>query len=284
MLLSDIHIRDPFILPFDGKYYLYGSRGGASINGQRGFDVYVSDDLKTWSAPKTIFAAHDGFWGTTDYWAPEVHYYGGAFYLFASFKSDTHCRGTAILRCDTPYGTFVPHSDGAITPPDWECLDGTLYVSQDGTPYMVFCHEWVQIQNGTVCAVELSRDLKKAIAEPFLLWSAGDAPWVCPPSGAADGNLVTDGPFLVRVDGELVSIWSSFDKNGYVEAVARSDNGEINGNWTIDAQTLCTDDSGHGMIFTDFGGQPYFVCHSPNCAPDERPILQPISWDLLKHG
>ena len=283
MQLSDIHIRDPFILPFDGKYYLYGSRGSTSIEGQRGFDVYVSDDLKNWSAPKTIFAVQDGFWGTTDFWAPEVHLYNGAFYLFASFKSDTHRRGTAILRCDTPDGTFLPHSDGAVTPADWECLDGTLYV-ENGTPYMIFCHEWVQIQNGTVCAVELSRDLKKAVSEPFLLWSAKDAPWVCAPGGVPDGNFVTDGPFLLRVNDELVSIWSSFDKNGYVEAIARSDNGEIDGNWTVDAQTLATDDSGHGMIFTDFGGQPYFVCHSPNRAPDERPILQPISWDLLKHG
>ena len=275
MLLSDIHIRDPFILPFGGKYYLYGSRGSTSADGQRGFDVYISDDLKNWSEPKPIFSLYDGFWGTRDCWAPEVHLYNGAFYLFASFKSDTHCRGTAIFRCDTPDGVFTPHSDGAITPADWECLDGTLYV-ENGTPYMVFCHEWVQIQNGTVCAVELSKDLKKAVSAPFLLWSAKDAPWVCEPGGVPAGNFVTDGPFLLRVGDELVSIWSSFDKNGYVEAVARSESGSIRGPWNVNLPTLATDDSGHGMIFTDFGGQTYFVCHSPNCSPDERPLLQPF--------
>ena len=37
---SDIHIRDPFILPDDGKYYMYASNG-------HGFMVYVSEDLET---------------------------------------------------------------------------------------------------------------------------------------------------------------------------------------------------------------------------------------------
>lgn len=42
------------------------------------------------------------------------------------------CRGTQILRADKPEGPFVPLSDGPVTPADWECLDGTLYVAADG--------------------------------------------------------------------------------------------------------------------------------------------------------
>ena len=60
-------------------------------------------------------------------------------------------------------------------------IDGTLYISKVGTPYMVFCHEWKQIHDGTVCAVELSPDLKKSVGEPRELFKASSAkPFVKP--------------------------------------------------------------------------------------------------------
>lgn len=57
---------------------------------------------------------------------------------------------------------FVPLSDGPVTPADWECLDGTLYVAADGTPYLVFCHEWLQVKDGEMCAMPLTPDLTAA--------------------------------------------------------------------------------------------------------------------------
>lgn len=270
MKLSDIHIRDPFILPHNGVYYLYGTRCNC-VNFKKGFDVYTSTDLETWSEPQSIFEAREGFWGTRDFWAPEVHFYNGEFYLFASFKSETACRGTAILICDTPDGEFKPHSDGSITPKDWECLDGTFYVDEAGTPYMVFCHEWLQVRDGTVCAVELTPDLSAPVGEPFLLWNAAAAPWV---KGIRDPDeYVTDGPFLLNLNGKLCSIWSSFDKDGYVEALATSEGG-IRGPWSVDHPAMLSGhDGGHGMIFTTFEGQKKFICHQPNQSPNERPAI-----------
>ncbi len=276
MKLNEIHIRDPFILPFDGKYYLYGSRG---FN-HTGFDVYTSSDLENWSESKTVFEYFDGFWGTKEFWAPEVHMYNGKFYMFAIFHNDECCRGTMILVSDTPDGTFRPITDAPVTPPDWECLDGTFYLDENNTPYMVFCHEWVQIKNGTVCAIKLSPDLKTAESDPSILWSAGDASWV--KSVMDEGNFVTDGPFIIRLEDELLSIWSSFSKEGYAEAIARSDNGKINGKWSIDDKLLFEKDGGHGMIFKGYDGEDYFIFHTPNTILDERPCIKKINLDNLK--
>lgn len=51
MKLTDINIRDLFILPYENKYYLYGSRAAGlepsqKKSGQFGFDVYISEDLE----------------------------------------------------------------------------------------------------------------------------------------------------------------------------------------------------------------------------------------------
>ena len=46
MKLSEIHIRDPFILPFEGKYYLFGTPGKFAWQGGAGFWCHISDDLE----------------------------------------------------------------------------------------------------------------------------------------------------------------------------------------------------------------------------------------------
>ncbi len=269
---ADIHIRDPFILTENGKYYLYGSRGRETWDVCTGLDVFVSDDLLHWSEPVEVFTKPEGFWADKNYWAPEVHKYKDRYYMFVSFKTDGVCRGTQILRADSPLGPFLPISDGPITPRDWECLDGTLYIDKKGVPYIVFCHEWVQVTDGQVCALQLTDDLTAAVGEPHLLFKASQ----CPPVTSYDGKgaYVTDGPYLHRMsDGKLIMIWSSFFDDKYCELISYSDNGDINGNWLHDDIPLFSSDGGHGMIFKDNDGQLCFIMHKPNTWPDERPVI-----------
>ena len=137
--------------------------------------------------------------------------------MFASFHSPNRRRGTQILRAEKPTGPFVPISDGPVTPADWECLDGTFFQSKDGDPYLVFCHEWLQVHDGEVCAMKLTPDLKAAAGEPRVLFRASQAPWVVP-SVDKDGNknYVTDGPWLHRCpDGRLMMLWSVPRNNCY---------------------------------------------------------------------
>lgn len=270
MKTNEINLRDPFVLADGGKYYLYGSNVSETFGESNSFFVWVSVDLENWSEPKTVFEKHSGFWGTMHFWAPEVHKYDGKYYMFASFKSETACRGTQILVSNTPDGKFVPLTDGPITPRDWECLDGTLYVDKSGTPYMVFCHEWVQVRDGEMCALELTKDLKQAVGEPFLLFKASEPSW----AERVKDNWVTDGPFMYRTEnGELLMIWSSGTNSAYVEAISYSDNGEITGNWKHCDKLLFDKDGGHGMIFKSFEGQSYLVLHAPNIPGKEHPVF-----------
>ncbi|MBQ7868248.1 MAG: family 43 glycosylhydrolase [Clostridia bacterium] len=276
--MQDIHIRDPFVLVHEGKYYMYGTRGHTCWGEATGFDVYVSDDLKNWSEPQACFENDGSFWADRHYWAPEVHQWNDAFYMFASFKHPDVCRGTAILRAENPKGPFLPHSDGPVTPREWECLDGTFYVSKAGKPYMVFCHEWLQAVDGEVCAVELTEDLRAAANKPFLLFRASEAEWGKPVQHSTGmSGWVTDGPFLWRTtDGTLLCLWASFSESGYTQAVAVSDNGDIDGKFHQSAP-LFMKDGGHGMIFRSLDDQLYLTLHTPNTTPQERPHLYPVT-------
>ena len=84
---EDIRIRDPFILPENGIYYMYGTTDleDGSLRARNTFAVYTSTDLENFSEPKVVVdASKVGFWGAYDFWAPEVHKYNGRYYLFGS--------------------------------------------------------------------------------------------------------------------------------------------------------------------------------------------------------
>ena len=260
MKLSEIHIRDPFILPFEGKYYLFGSPGKYAWQGAEGFWCHISEDLKNWSELIKCFDIPEGFWATDNFWAPEVHYYNGRFYMFASFIAKGHMRAVQVLASDRPEGPYEIWSC-PLTPNDWMCLDGTLY-TENGVPYMIFCHEWTQVTDGEMCILRLSDDLKKPVGQPKVLFKASEPEWA---SSKKHGGFITDGPFLHKcADGRLIMIWSGFDKNGYVEAVAYSKDGTVNGEWAHCEKTMSAVNGGHGMIFKSFDGKLNFVMHYPN--------------------
>ena len=274
---EEIRIRDPFILPDrnSGCYYMYGTTAlkNGSIGAADTFSVYRSTDLEHFSEPRVIFRGSDvGFWADRDFWAPEVHFYNGKYYLFGSCKADGKCRGTHIVVCDTPDGTFVPLSDTPITPADWECLDGTFWI-ENGTPYIVFSHEWLQVKDGEIWAMPLLPDLTAPAGEPFLLFRASDDPAVTE-HHVGSGNYVTDGPFLFRENEKLRMIWSSFHDNRYLVLEAESESGTLRGPWRHLGSRFPFD-GGHAMLFETLDGTRMISLHSPNQAGAERALFLP---------
>ena len=287
---SDIRIRDPFIVPVvaEKKYYMFGTtalgRQPTIYTEAPHFDCYTGTDLVHWTGPHRVFDPPAGYWGTIDYWAAEVHHYRGKYYLFGSFKSPDLARGTDILISSTnsPLGPYLPHTENSpITPHEWECLDGTLFV-EDRQPWMVFCHEWLQVQDGQICAMPLTPDLRRATAKPTLLFTASQTGWAETHNGK---DYVTDGPFLHRMpSGKLIMLWSSGHAGQYAMGIATSESGKVLGPWRHSPKPLVSNDGGHGMLFRDFSGKLMLSLHRPNVSPLERPVLLTVddSGDELR--
>jgi hypothetical protein len=280
---SDIQIRDPFVFVEDGRYYLFGSTDTNIWTSGTGFDMYRSGDLADFAGPFPVFRPPQGFWSEKNFWAPEIHKYRGAYYMFATFKPKAGRRGTAVLKSGAVAGPYEPHSAGPVTPPEWECLDGTLFV-EDGTPYLVFCHEWVQAGDGEIRMMPLTPDLKAGAGKPELLFHASEARWAAPLKSRPDKAIpprsyVTDGPFLWRMqNGGLLLLWSSFGEDGaYRIGAARSESGMVRGPWRQSEEPLYAADGGHGMVFRALTGQLYLAIHTPNKTPDERPLFVEVA-------
>lgn len=280
--LDEIFMRDACVLPDPetGLYYMVASSRGAAVR------AYTSEDLVNWTGPYIVYETPDAMWGEDVHiqsiWAPEIHAYEGKYYLFVTFSSteafpeqwgdwfqwrDRVRRASQVLVSDNPLGPYEAFSNEPTLPQEMMTLDGTLWV-EDDVPYMVYCHEWVQIVDGAMSKAELSPDLSTMAGDPTVLFRGSDAPWA---ERQEYGCWVTDGPWLyTSKSGKLFMLWSSFGEGGYTVGLAVSPSGELAGPWKQQAEPVYADNGGHPMMFETFEGQLVMALHSPNEGPDQR--------------
>ncbi|MGB3801015.1 MAG: glycoside hydrolase family 43 protein [Lewinella sp.] len=268
--LDSIRLSDPAILADSATmtYYMTGTGGW----------MWQSRDLVTWEGPHKITDTDPDSWMGPDpmIWAAELHTYQGKYYDFATFTNrdviidtvagnEIERRASHVLVSDTPDGPYVPMADPTYLPPDMPTLDGTFWVDTDGKPYMIYCYEWLQNQNGTMEKIELKPDLSGTVGEASLLFRASDSPWSRQDrdDGTVGPSVVTDGPWLFRTGTDrLGMIWTSWVHDIYVQGVAYSESGTLDGPWIQEPEPITPDNFGHGMLFQTFDGKDLMSVHS----------------------
>ncbi len=109
---------DPFVMRWNGKYYLYPS----TKDGERGIQVWTSDDLVNWEYGG--LCAKDRV--VTGAYAPEVTYYNGYFYMVTSPAGQGHY----TLRSTSPLGPFE------VVTGNWgHSIDGHIFIDNNGKWY-----------------------------------------------------------------------------------------------------------------------------------------------------
>jgi beta-xylosidase len=264
--LDSIRLSDPFILADEPTqtYYMTGTGG----------KLWKSKDLKKWTGPFTIAQTDPKSWmgPTPMIWAAELHVYKGKYYYFATFTNKAvklgeglERRACHVLVSDRPEGPYVPMKDSTYLPADKLTLDATLWTDNDGKPYMIFCHEWLQNDNGTVEKIALKPDFSGTTGSPKLLFLASDSPWSREKNkdGTDRPNKVTDGPWLFRTKtGKLGMLWTSWIYDVYTQGVAYSQSGTLDGPWIQEKEPVTPPNFGHGMLFRTFNGKLLMSIHS----------------------
>ena len=289
--LDSIRLSDPFILA-DKKtttYYMTGTGG----------NIWKSRDLEKWTGPFKVANTDSASWmgPSPMIWAAELHEYNGRYYYFATFTNskvfiDTvngtpiERRACHILVSDHPDGPYIPMKDPAYLPAGMPTLDATLWV-EDGKPFMIFCHEWLQNLNGTIEKIALKPDLSGSTGDQQLLFRASDSPWSREKNekGELVPNKVTDGPWLFRTKtGKLGMLWTSWIFDVYTQGVAYSSSGKLDGPWVHEAKSFTAANYGHGMMFRSFNGELLLSMHSHAVAKDGRYVRIPKLFKVDDSG
>jgi beta-xylosidase len=192
-----VQFGDPYVLHDKGKYYMYGTGGGA----KNGFAAYSSTDLVNWKHEGQVYYARNvngwsdstAAWGGA-YWAPEVYQYQGKYYMFysAQWKLNPNKElenfriGVAVA--DNPTGPFVDLTTKPIFDPGYPIIDANVLFDRSGKIYLYYsraCYKhpvesevaaWAkrkgwfdEIEESWVYGVELKPDFTGVIGEPVLL-------------------------------------------------------------------------------------------------------------------
>lgn len=136
---------DPFVLKIGGDYYAYCT--GFALDGKV-FGVLHSHDLVTWTELGGAMEALEN--SPPYYWAPEVTYDNGKFYLYYSVGNEILME-LRVAVSDRPDGGFVD-SGCRLTKEDF-AIDAHVFTDDDGTRYMFYATDFLEhthIGTGTV--------------------------------------------------------------------------------------------------------------------------------------
>ena len=136
---------DPFVLKFGGEYFAYAT--GFAPDG----DVFMtlrSSDLVDWTEIGGAMKPLDD--SPPYYWAPEVTYSNGKFYLYYSVGNETLME-IRLAMSDRPDGGFV--DSGAKLTNEEFAIDAHVFVDEDGSRYFFYATDFLEhthIGTGTV--------------------------------------------------------------------------------------------------------------------------------------
>ncbi len=186
-----VEFGDPYILlASDGRYYMYGTGGGAID----GFSAYSSDNMVDWKHEGQVYRGNtENSWSLKNFWAPEVYEKNEKFYLL--FSADWRYNPTNELEnfrigvavADSPTGPFEDMYDHPLFDPGYPIIDANLLFEGDKT-YLYYsrcCYknpvesdaaEWArnenlfeEIEESWIYGVEISPDFDTIIGEPELI-------------------------------------------------------------------------------------------------------------------
>lgn len=194
---------DPSIVRVGSDYYMVNS----SFIFFPCIPISHSKDLINWNIigyaiTNKEWAGLDNLEGGRGYWAPDISYNNGTFYITATYRLNDDgrvLRRQIVVSSDKPEG---PYSEPAFIEEDG--IDPSIFHDDDGRHYMLL--------NRGARIFELSSDCKKQISEATLLFYG-------------DNKRAPEGPHLIKKDGYYYLFEAEGGTGeGHMETVSRSRN------------------------------------------------------------
>jgi len=164
----DQYFADPFVLRHAGRYYAYGT--GPEGPERMQFPVLTSADLVQWEC---VGWALTPLPEANQYWAPEVAFSEGVFYLYYSADGvagrDHQLR---VATSATPTGPFV--DTGRVLAPNTPfSIDAHPFQDRDGSWYLFYARDFLTSDGdhrvGTGIVVDRMRDMMTLAEEPRIV-------------------------------------------------------------------------------------------------------------------
>jgi GH43 family beta-xylosidase len=158
---------DPFVLRHGSFYYAYGTAPGGADG--RAFPVMRSPDLVRWESLGYALVPPGGH----DFWAPEVAYHDGTFYMYYSAQGiDGRDHQLRVATSADPAGPFLD-AGVVLVPGQPFSIDAHPFRDDDGQWYLFYCVDFLELEDdhrvGTGIVVDRMLDMRALEGKPRMV-------------------------------------------------------------------------------------------------------------------
>ena len=178
------YMADPFVWRHKGEYYAVGT-GSAEAHGEvedvetataamlgrfRIFPLLHSDDFVNWHYVCGALVPPDPELGDT-FWAPEVAFHDGSFYLYYSVGREDKGHQLRVARASHPLGPYDDCKVTLVNPRVFPfTIDAHAFQDDDGQWYLFYARDFLSVDGdaraGTALVVDRMTDMTTLAGDP----------------------------------------------------------------------------------------------------------------------
>ena len=283
------YFADPFVLRHDGVYYAYGTGLHAQTNGLV-FEVLYSNNLIDWhSCGGALEPLGTGF---EDYWAPEVAFCNGIFYMYYSAGIGDTGHRLRVATAKQPTGPFTD-CGLVLTPDEPFSIDACPFCDDDGQWYLFYAKDFLEGQRlGTALCVAKLEDMTRLVTPPQTVLRASQDWQLYAKDRTMYGQVLDwytlEGPSVVKRFGRYYCFYSGGAWTNLSYGVSYAVADHPMGPWSEPISSIPTVlktianqviGPGHNSLVVSPDGQDYLVYHAWDMAQTGRRMcLDRLDW------
>ena len=256
-IIKDMYTADPAPMVHDDTLYLYTTHDEDVIVNNfytmKNWYVFSTKDMVNWEKHGQILSLDDIPWAVDRAWAPQCVERNGKFYFYFPVQSKAGV-DVGVAVADTPIGPFKDIGKPLVSQGDWNDIDPTVFIDDDGQAYLYF-------GNPELRYVKLNEDMVSydqsvgVVKIPMTKESFGDG---------GDKTTYAEGPWFYKRNDIYYMVYAAFRKGQGSESFGYSTSTSPTGPWKYGG-VLMTEEGG---VFTnhpgiiDFKGKSYLFYHT----------------------
>ncbi len=259
-IITSIYTADPAPMVVGDTLYLYTTHDEDQLvrdfYTMYNWHCYSTCDMVNWTDHGQVFSLDDIEWADDRAWAPQAIERNGKYYLYCPVHKINGGMAIAVGVSDSPTGPFRDLGYPLVDEGDWNDIDPTVFIDDDGQAYLYF-------GNPELRYVLLNEDMISYNKEVGVV-KIPMTPESFGVGGHMTGTTYAEGPWFYKREGKYYMVYAAFNKGIHQEHLAYSTSDSPTGPWVYGG-ILMTEEGGTftnhpGVV--DFKGHSYLFYHT----------------------
>ncbi len=258
-IIKDLYTADPAPMVYGDTLYLYTTHDEDILVNDfytmNDWRCYSTRNMVDWTDHGAVFSLDDIAWADARAWAPQCIFRNGRFYLYCPVHKEGSGMAIAVGISDSPTGPFTDLGHPLVDEGDWNDIDPTVFLDDDGQAYLYFGNpelRYVLLNEDMISYDETLGIQKVPMTEEAFRKGSHDT-----------GTSYGEGPWFYKREGLYYMVYAAFAEGVHEEHLAYSTSDSPTGPWKYGGVLMKETGTftNHPGI-ADFKGHSYLFYHT----------------------